>query len=79
MTFWFNGDWVTGLGALRVKRIPVSGDVLWQGNDADAALVALACRAARAAFAGWARLSFGDLQVRVERFAGLVESNKADL
>ncbi|GHL20599.1 hypothetical protein ECZU25_49690 [Escherichia coli] len=27
----------------------------------------------------WARLSFGDRQVRVERFAGLLESNKAEL
>ena len=39
MTLWINGDWVTGQGALRVKRNPVSGEVLWQGNDADAAQV----------------------------------------
>lgn len=25
MTLWINGDWVTGQGALRVKRNPVSG------------------------------------------------------
>ena len=37
MTLWINGDWVTGLGERRVKTNPVSGDVLWQGNDADAA------------------------------------------
>lgn len=79
MTLWINGDWVTGQGALRVKRNPVSGEVLWQGNDADAAQVGQACRAARAAFPRWARLSFGDRQVRVERFAGLLESNKAEL
>ncbi len=60
MTLWINGDWVTGQGALRVKRNPVSGEVLWQGNDADAAQVGQACRAARAAFPRWARLSFGD-------------------
>ncbi len=36
MTLWINGDWVTGQGALRVKRNPVSGEVLWQGNDAEA-------------------------------------------
>ncbi|GHK89061.1 hypothetical protein ECZU17_49980 [Escherichia coli] len=64
---------------MRVKRNPVSGEVLWQGNDADAAQVGQACRAARAAFPRWARLSFGDRQVRVERFAGLLESNKAEL
>ncbi|RIB47082.1 aldehyde dehydrogenase family protein, partial [Escherichia coli] len=54
MTLWINGDWVTGQGALRVKRNPVSGEVLWQGNDADAAQVGQACRAARAAFPRWA-------------------------
>lgn len=79
MTLWINGDWITGQGASRVKRNPVSGEVLWQGNDADAAQVGQACRAARAAFPRWARLSFGDRQVRVERFAGLLESNKAEL
>ena len=36
MTLWINGDWITGQGALRVRRNPVSGEVLWQGNDADA-------------------------------------------
>lgn len=39
MTLWINGDWITGQGALRVRRNPVSGEVLWQGNDADAAQV----------------------------------------
>ena len=39
MTLWINGDWITGQGASRVKRNPVSGEVLWQGNDADAAQV----------------------------------------
>ncbi|MFP1591448.1 aldehyde dehydrogenase family protein [Escherichia coli] len=50
MILWINGDWITGQGASRVKRNPVSGEVLWQGNDADAAQVGQACRAARAAF-----------------------------
>lgn len=48
MTLWINGDWVTGQGALRVKRNPVSGEVLWQGNDADAAQVGLPVRRFRA-------------------------------
>ena len=51
MTLWINGDWVTGLGERRVKTNPVSGDVLWHGNDADAMQVTQACQAARAAFA----------------------------
>ena len=32
MTLWINGDWITGQGALRVRRNPVSGEVLWQGR-----------------------------------------------
>ena len=60
MTLWINGDWITGQGASRVKRNPVSGEVLWQGNDTDAAQVGQACRAARAAFPRWARLSFAE-------------------
>ena len=73
MTLWINGDWVTGLGERRVKTNPVSGDVLWQGNDADAAQVAQACRAARAAFASWAKQPFGARQAIVEKFASLLE------
>lgn len=79
MTLWINGDWVTGLGARRVKTNPVSGDVLWQGNDADATQVALACQAARAAFPGWAKQAFAARQDIVEKFATLLESNKAEL
>ncbi|MDC9146439.1 succinylglutamate-semialdehyde dehydrogenase [Escherichia coli] len=79
MTLWINGDWITGEGASRVKRNPVSGEVLWQGNDADAAQVGQACRAARAAFPRWARLSLAERQVVVERFAGLLERNKGEL
>lgn len=79
MTLWINGDWVTGQGERRVKTNPVGGDVLWQGHDADAMQVAQACRAARAAFAGWARQPFAARQAVVEKFATLLESNKAEL
>lgn len=50
MTLWINGDWITGQGERRRKTNPVSGEILWQGNDANAAQVAEACQAARAAF-----------------------------
>lgn len=32
MTLWINGDWVTGQGALRVKRNPVSGRGVMAGQ-----------------------------------------------
>ncbi|GJL48051.1 TPA: succinylglutamate-semialdehyde dehydrogenase [Citrobacter farmeri] len=79
MTLWINGDWVTGQGERRVKKDPVQGDVLWEGCDADAAQVMQAARAARAAFPAWARRPFSERQAIVEKFAGLLESNKADL
>lgn len=79
MTLWINGDWVTGQGERRVKRDPVQGDILWEGHDADDAQVMQAARAARAAFPAWARRPFSERQAIVEKFAGLLESNKADL
>lgn len=79
MTLWINGDWVTGQGERRVKRDPVQGDILWEGHDADAAQVMQAARGARAAFPAWARRPFSERQAIVEKFAGLLESNKADL
>ncbi|EHC57040.1 Succinylglutamic semialdehyde dehydrogenase [Salmonella enterica subsp. enterica serovar Inverness str. R8-3668] len=48
MTLWINGDWITGQGERRRKTNPVSAEILWQGNDANAAQVAEACQAARA-------------------------------
>ncbi|AKE58716.1 succinylglutamate-semialdehyde dehydrogenase [Citrobacter farmeri] len=79
MTLWINGDWVTGQGEHRVKTDPVQGDVLWEGHDADAAQVMQAARAARAAFPAWARRPFSERQAIVEKFAGLLENNKAEL
>ncbi|HAT6802544.1 TPA: succinylglutamate-semialdehyde dehydrogenase [Citrobacter freundii] len=79
MTLWINGDWVTGQGERRVKKDPVQGNVLWEGHDADAAQVMQAARAARTAFPAWARRPFSERQAIVEKFAGLLESNKADL
>lgn len=79
MTLWINGDWVTGQGERRVKKDPVQGNVLWEGHDADAAQVMQAARAARNAFPAWARRPFSERQAIVEKFAGLLESNKADL
>ncbi|HDZ8010430.1 TPA: succinylglutamate-semialdehyde dehydrogenase [Citrobacter amalonaticus] len=79
MTLWINGDWVTGQGERRVKKDPVQGNVLWEGHDADAAQVMQAARAARTAFPAWARRPFSERQAIVEKFAGLLGSNKADL
>lgn len=79
MTLWINGDWITGQGERRRKTNPVSAEILWQGNDANAAQVAEACQAARAAFPRWARQPFTARQAIVEKFAALLEAHKAEL
>src|SRR5690606_16201280 len=79
MTLWINGDWVTGEGEPRVKTNPVGKEVLWQGNDASAGQVEQACNAARRAFPAWAKQPFTVRQAIVEKFAALLEANKAEL
>ena len=79
MNLWINGDWVTGEGEPRTKYNPVGQEMLWQGADASAAQVEQACRAARAAFPGWAKLPFSARQAIVEKFASLLEANKQEL
>ncbi len=79
MTLWINGDWVTGEGEQRVKTNPVGKEALWKGNDASAAQVEQACQAARRAFPAWAKQPFAVRQAVVEKFAGLLEANKAEL
>lgn len=79
MTLWINGDWVTGEGEHRVKTNPVGQEVLWKGNDASTAQVEQACHAARRAFPAWAKQPFSARQTIVEKFAALLEANKAEL
>ncbi|MDU5501555.1 MAG: succinylglutamate-semialdehyde dehydrogenase [Enterobacter sp.] len=69
----------TGEGEQRVKTNPVGKEVLWKGNDASAAQVEQACHAARRAFPAWAKQPFAVRQALVEKFAGLLEANKAEL
>ncbi|MFX4316105.1 aldehyde dehydrogenase family protein, partial [Enterobacter sp. 63] len=79
MSLWINGDWVTGEGEQRVKTNPVGKEVLWQGNDASVAQVEQACTAARRAFPAWAKQPFTVRQAVVEKFAALLDANKAEL
>jgi len=79
MTLWINGDWVTGEGDARSKTNPVGQEVLWSGSDASAGQVEQACQAARRAFPAWAKRPFSERQALVEKFAALLEANKAEL
>ncbi len=61
-----------------MKRNPVSGEVLWQGNDADAAPGRAGLSGCPSGVSALGE-ALSDRQVRVERFAGLLENNKAEL
>ncbi|WP_150323919.1 aldehyde dehydrogenase family protein, partial [Enterobacter hormaechei] len=63
----------------RVKTNPVGKEVLWKGNAASVAQVQQACRSARPAFPAWAKRRFAERQALIEKFAGLLEANKAEL
>lgn len=79
MSLWINGGWLSGHGEARRSANPVTAEVVWQGNDADAAQVEQAVAAARSAFPAWARRPFSERQTIVEGFAALLEAHKAAL
>lgn len=79
MSHFIHGHWVKGQGEALLKQDPVSGTLLWQGTAADEQQVNQACRAARSAFADWAKRPFSERQAIVERYATLLETHKERL
>lgn len=76
---WIDGNWVQGQGRSWNTSNPVSQQVVWEGNEATAQQVELACVAARQAFPQWATMSLTDRIAIIERFAVLLEQNKEAL
>lgn len=79
MTHFINGNWRSGKGEHFTKLCPVSGALLWEGNEANALQVNEACQAARAAFPAWARLPLSGRIKLLQAFAGLLEQRKTEL
>ncbi|WP_413731372.1 succinylglutamate-semialdehyde dehydrogenase [Sodalis sp. RH20] len=79
MTHFINGSWRSGKGDPFTKLCPVSGALLWQGNEANALQVDEACRAARAAFPAWARRPLSGRVELLQAFAGLLAQHKTEL
>lgn len=76
---WIDGNWVQGQGRSWNTSNPVSQQLVWEGNEATAQQVELACVAARQAFPQWATMSLTDRIAIIERFAVLLEQNKEAL
>lgn len=73
---FINGNWIDGHGNQWEKTDPVSQKLIWQGKEATAQDVELACHAARDAFPAWARTSLEQRIAVIEKFAQLLDQNK---
>jgi len=74
-TLYIAGAWQNGQGEAFESLNPVTQQVLWSGQAADASQVDAAVNAARQAFAGWAKRSF-DARLKVlEAFADSLKAN----
>ncbi|MBV8666796.1 MAG: succinylglutamate-semialdehyde dehydrogenase [Burkholderiaceae bacterium] len=74
-THYLNGHWADGEGAPLTTVDPATGLQNWSGVAAGDAQVDAACRAARAAFEGWASLELGQRIAVCERFRDLLKAN----
>lgn len=73
------GRWLAGEGSTFDKQDPVGGQTLWQGSGASPAQVSQAVKAARGAFATWARVPFTERRALIERFAEVVKARAEEL
>ncbi len=73
------GKWQPGQGAAFASLNPVSQQIIWRGNAANAADIDLAAQSARAAFPSWAEIGFDSREAIVRKFAQALNANKQQL
>lgn len=76
---YINGLWIDEGSHQFASSNPATGEPLWQGKAADAALVDKAVAAARAAFPGWAALGYDERFARLEAFKLLISGKQEEL
>ena len=64
-----DGRWTEGHGPRLTNKCPASGEIVWDGNAADANQVEGAVASARKAFDSWSRLPQSDRTAILERYA----------
>lgn len=74
-TLYIAGAWQNGQGEAFESLNPVTQQVLWTGNGANAAQVDAAVQAARQAFPGWATRSFEERLGVLEAFAASLKGH----
>lgn len=78
-SLFIGGQWVAGHGPEFQSTNPVSHDVVWASNSADASDVDAAVNAARAAFKAWRATELDDRIAICRKFAELVKENTEQL
>ncbi|MCI5050039.1 MAG: succinylglutamate-semialdehyde dehydrogenase [Rickettsiales bacterium] len=78
MTHYIASQWVES-GATLQSTNPATNETIWQGHQADAAMVNKAIDAAREAFANWSATSFEQRLEYLKAFTARIESSKAEL
>ncbi|WP_177346345.1 succinylglutamate-semialdehyde dehydrogenase [Pseudomonas sp. MF6396] len=78
-THYIAGTWQAGQGETLQSLNPVSQQVIWQGQGADAGQVEAAVQAARQAFAGWARQPLEARISVLEAFAACLKAHADEL
>ncbi|UVM58590.1 succinylglutamate-semialdehyde dehydrogenase [Pseudomonas sp. B21-012] len=78
-THFIAGSWQAGQGEALQSLNPVSQQVVWQGQGANAGQVDSAVKAARQAFAGWALQSLEARISVLEAFAAALKANADEL
>ncbi|HTN33214.1 MAG TPA: succinylglutamate-semialdehyde dehydrogenase [Marinobacter sp.] len=76
---FIDGLWLHGHGAAFESVQPVTGDVVWEGNNANFENVDAAIRAGRKAFLAWRRKSVAERQSVVEAFGEQLKANKEEI
>src|SRR5690606_13049317 len=78
-THYIAGLWQAGQGEAFDSLNPVTQQAVWSGQGADAAQVAAAVAAARAAFPAWARRPLDERIEVLERFAATLKVHSDEL
>lgn len=76
---FIQGQWQAGKGALFQSTNPANGEVVWQGQGADALQVDLAVKTARQASIDWAQQPLETRLTVVESFAQLLQHHSEQL
>lgn len=79
MTHWIAGKWVQGEGERFFSENPATGQIHWQGNEANEQEIDAAVKSAKESLRNWASLSFDERTKQLRALHEAIETNKDPL